>query len=230
MKSKSLRLLFVISIILYFGLSVPIPKVHCQGSPNEGSLPPWIPTGYDTYTLIIFSGHEWEKQNRQDEVKEIYIDFLNFSDSIGENNLGVWFWKNKREFQVDVKKGQDFCAELDLNPNQGPYVIVTSFYPILEEDLDLLESQVQSMLDHHYLRYNKGLESSLKLELESINKRLKNREFQVSEVGSQVLTGIYKILKEEPPILWERVKETKELSRKLAPEEQREFSNLLISL
>lgn len=155
-----------------------------------------IPVGYETYTLFLFCDHAWEKANRKDDIREIYIDFLNVADSIGKENLTVWFRKNKVRLDVDVKKGQDYCTALDLDPNDSPYLLVTSFYPILRDDFLSLELQAQKIWDQYYSAYEAQLLLRLEESIdyaESILSTYKKRDGQWSESLASLHVRIAKL-------------------------------------
>jgi len=138
----SLVLLTTTSLASIVFLALPTPSYSADTSYDLGSST-ILPTGYDSYALMVFCGLEWLKEYKLQDIKEFYADFKNFGESIGHNNLAVWFWTDKSIFQVDTKTGQDWCTALNLNPNASPYIIVTSFYPVLKSHFEVLENEME---------------------------------------------------------------------------------------
>src|SRR6266850_2591568 len=68
-----------------------------------------IPRGnYKTWSLFLVCNPRWLASDKTHELYDLYSQFESFGDSIGPDNLAVWFWKRK----VSVKS--DLAANVDV--------------------------------------------------------------------------------------------------------------------
>jgi len=68
------------------------------------------------------------------DLDQLYKAFKAFGETIGRDNLAVWFWKHKylpgrKLDDVDLGRSTDFCSRAHLVPSRGPFIVVTSTYP-----------------------------------------------------------------------------------------------------
>ena len=66
--------------------------------------------------------------DRANDLTQLYKAFVAFGETIGGDNLAVWFWKHKTQKsmnldEVDLQRSSAFCAAYGLAPSRGPYVV-----------------------------------------------------------------------------------------------------------
>jgi len=93
---------------------------------------------YKTWTLFLICAPDWVAPDRSAELADLYHRFHRFGDAIGDDNLAVWFWKQRMSVadpklseNVDVARSAEYCRALKLAPSEGPYLVVTSAHPTL---------------------------------------------------------------------------------------------------
>lgn len=89
---------------------------------------------YKSWSLFLISDPDWILAEGNDQLKDLYEQFIRFGDVIGREHLAVWFWSidprvNDLYRAVDIMRARAFCLKLKLPPNEGPYVIITTEYP-----------------------------------------------------------------------------------------------------
>src|SRR6267378_661897 len=76
----------------------PIPKDH-----------------YKTWSLFLICNPRWMADDKTKDLGQLYKAFRAFGDTIGRDNLAVWFWKHKyfpgrKLDDVDLARSTDFCS------------------------------------------------------------------------------------------------------------------------
>jgi hypothetical protein len=100
-----------------------------------------IPKNFKTWSLFLVCNPKWlnsaAKEDQSNDLFQLYRQFQAFGETIGDDNVAVWFWKS-RAFQlqttslvknVDVERSVRFCQAWKLAPSTTPAVVVTSVYP-----------------------------------------------------------------------------------------------------
>lgn len=98
-----------------------------------------IPEGYETYTLFLLPDEEWISNEKNAELRNLFGDYVEFGDAIGQRNLAIWFWKT--ETKVDISLSRKYCDKFDL-PYKGPYIVTSSKHPdsmVALSDYDVLD-------------------------------------------------------------------------------------------
>lgn len=94
---------------------------------------------YRSWSLFLVCNPNWVDPAKSADLANLYQRFQSFGDAIGPDNLAVWFWKPgvpkesaRVASGVDVARSAKYCRALSLPPSKGPYLIVTTEYPDLE--------------------------------------------------------------------------------------------------
>jgi hypothetical protein len=76
---------------------------------------------------------EWYQEQGDKKIRALNNQFQAFGDSIGPDNLAVWFLPDLPQHNstplADLERCVAFCKSFDLKPSEGPYVVVLSEYP-----------------------------------------------------------------------------------------------------
>jgi len=94
---------------------------------------------YKTWSLFLICNPRWMADDRAEDLTKLYKAFQAFGQTIGRNNVAVWFWNHSYQGgkatidDVDLERSSDFCSAYGLVPSKGPYVVVTSTYPDLSQ-------------------------------------------------------------------------------------------------
>ena len=95
-----------------------------------------IPKGeYKTWSLFLICNPRWMADDKAQDLTQLNKAFQAFGNTIGHDNLAVWFWKHQYQAatttldDVDLERSSKFCAAYNLAPSKGPYIVVTSTYP-----------------------------------------------------------------------------------------------------
>lgn len=97
-------------------------------------------TGYQTWSLFLVCTPDWVMPERSGELAGLYRRFQGFGDAIGRDNVAVWFWKeatpindSRLSENIDVARSADYCQALSLRPSEGPFLVVTTAYPEVDD-------------------------------------------------------------------------------------------------
>jgi hypothetical protein len=92
--------------------------------------------GFKSWSLFLVCDAEWLSPEKASDLNRLYRSFERFGTAIGDENLAVWFWKDrmteanpKLPGNVDVERSVRFCRQLGLAPSEGPYVVWMAQYP-----------------------------------------------------------------------------------------------------
>lgn len=96
-----------------------------------------IPKGsYKTWSLFLVCNPSWLTPEKSKDLFNLYSQFQSFGQTIGDGNLAVWFWKEKKSANdpdlaknVDVDRSVKLCKALNLKPSESPEIVVMSAYP-----------------------------------------------------------------------------------------------------
>jgi hypothetical protein len=98
--------------------------IHQKAGKNKPATP--IPTGYKTYSLFLLPSADWE--GKTDELRTLRAAFNAFGHAIGDQHAAVWF-TNEDDTKLDIIGSKAYCDKLNLNYNNGPYIVATNKYP-----------------------------------------------------------------------------------------------------
>jgi hypothetical protein len=99
---------------------------------------------YSTWSLFLICNPRWMADDRAQDLTKLYKAFQAFGETIGRNNLAVWFWRHRHQASVttlddvDLERSSAFCSAYNLAPSRGPYIVVTSTYPDYSQPLGKL--------------------------------------------------------------------------------------------
>jgi hypothetical protein len=75
---------------------------------------------------------------RSSDLANLYRQFDAWGQTIGDENLAVWFWKRKEPLDdpglaanVDVERSMRYCRQMKLLPSEGPFLVWIREYPDL---------------------------------------------------------------------------------------------------
>jgi len=119
---------------------------------------------YKSWSLFLISDADWILAEKNEKIKELYEQFKYFGDVIGRDHLAVWFWSQDPRYDnfyktIDIIRARAFCKKLELPPDEGPYVIVTTKYPGAAELLQYPETFPDSLKNFQVINLN-GLDAS----------------------------------------------------------------------
>jgi hypothetical protein len=102
---------------------------------STGSIPK---DRYKTWSLFLVCNPKWLTPDMSADLYRLYKQFKSFGWTIGDDNLAVWFWKEKKSGHdpdladnVDVERSIKFCKLYNLAPSAGPHLLIVSSYPDL---------------------------------------------------------------------------------------------------
>jgi len=89
---------------------------------------------FKTWSLFLVCNPRWLAPDMSQNLANLHQAFRAFGDTIGPDNLAVWFWKHPYQpsttfDDLDLARSSKFCRAFQLLPSKGPYVFVTSTYP-----------------------------------------------------------------------------------------------------
>lgn len=89
-----------------------------------------VPQGFETYTLFLVPSADWVSANARyyEQLQMLKQSFEQFGDAIGQREAAVWFTE-RYGYGTDVERSKYYCDQLDLNYNDGPYVIHSRVRP-----------------------------------------------------------------------------------------------------
>jgi hypothetical protein len=90
---------------------------------------------YKTWSLFLICNPRWMADDKTQDLSKLHRAFQAFGETIGKDNLAVWFWIHRYQGSkttlddVDLERSSAFCEAYGLLPSGGPYIVVTSTYP-----------------------------------------------------------------------------------------------------
>ena len=119
---------------------------------------------YKSWSLFLISDADWILAEKNEKIKELYEQFKYFGDVIGRDHLAVWFWSQDPRYDnfyktIDIIRARAFCKKLELPPDEGPYVIVTTKYPGAAKLAQYPETFPDSLINFQVINLN-GLDAS----------------------------------------------------------------------
>jgi hypothetical protein len=166
-----------------------MPEIEFTSSKDK------IPKGYKSYTLFLIPSSDWDKDSTRQIVEKMSSNFRNFGESIGSDNLAVWFvifisdmgklghhtfydiWPDKEklslyeEFQTDYIRSKEYCDKYNLSYNDGPYVVFTTKHPDRATLNDLIILQLNNIRPNRFILLLNDLEQGIRRN--EINKKTK---------------------------------------------------------
>lgn len=93
-----------------------------------------IPQGhYKSWSIFIICNPSWLLPQNEQQLQELYDQFLAYGEAIGPDHAAIWFWSEKprqpRQGKLDTARNAYFCARLELAPSKSPYLVFTTHYP-----------------------------------------------------------------------------------------------------
>jgi hypothetical protein len=165
---KMFRKIIFLLVLFYFA------NISSQvyGQTAEALLTPNSPIPemhYKSWSLFLISDADWILAEKNEKIKELYEQFKYFGEVIGRDHLAVWFWSQDPRYDnfyktIDIIRARAFCKNLELPPDEGPYVIVTTKYPGPAELSKYPETFPDSLNNFQVLNLN-GLNASETIKL-----------------------------------------------------------------
>jgi hypothetical protein len=174
-----------------------------------------VPRDYQAYSLFLVPSAEWKYKPA--DLGSLHNAFLNFGEAIGPKNAAVWFVKGSsgpifktsaKEIEtlmksVDIERSKYYCDKLNLNYNEGPFVVTTRRRPdllrsgdeiIVIKFHDIDGSRITSVLNvlEQDLRTQREI-SKRTLLYEEIKQRIQTAAGQHSESLRHVLVELLKL-------------------------------------
>lgn len=93
-------------------------------TPTKKTLPNAI-----NYTFFLVPNLNWLQGQSQHALDDLYRIYTDYGSRVGDQNLAVWFWENKRQMEPDTLTSMDLVYKLsqsrypDMNVNGGPYIV-----------------------------------------------------------------------------------------------------------
>ncbi|WP_116811342.1 hypothetical protein [Steroidobacter cummioxidans] len=148
----------------------------------------WQPiplNGYKSWSLFLVCNPQWAKPQEAPKLRELYRQFLEFGQAIGDTHLAVWLVASRSApARIDTARSVRFCENLNLPLADGPYVVVTGRYPgaALTEQPDTFVSD----LGNHLVVSLNGLDAEQTTHLlETLAKQLEANDLQQRTVDSE---------------------------------------------
>lgn len=88
----------VVAVCLIFLFLTACSKSFLPNSDLYGPVTPGkpIPTGYSTYCLFLVPSYSMQNDYKEKEWKKLNLAFQFLGQSIGNENMAVWFWNEKK--------------------------------------------------------------------------------------------------------------------------------------
>jgi hypothetical protein len=161
------RLIFLCALFCFTNLGTQVygQAIEALVTPNS----PIPELHYKSWSLFLISDADWILAEKNERIKELYEQFERFGNVIGRDHLAVWFWSQDPRYDnfyktIDILRARAFCKKLDLPPDEGPYVIVTTKYPGAAELSKYPETFPDSLNNFQVLKLN-GLDASETIKL-----------------------------------------------------------------
>jgi hypothetical protein len=92
-------------------------------TPTKKTLPNTI-----NYTFFLIPKLNWLQGQSQHAMNALYGIYMDYASRVGEQNLAVWLWENKRKMEPDTTRSMDFVYKLTsrfphIKLNGGPYIV-----------------------------------------------------------------------------------------------------------
>lgn len=126
---KTLAPFSVVLCILLIGSALSVGQDVAKPAHTE----PIPQRAYKTWSLFLVCNPQWMAGDKSQDLNELHKAFEAFGQTIGPDNVAVWFWKHKYKVSttledVDLERSSKFCRAFKLPPSKGPYIFVTSTY------------------------------------------------------------------------------------------------------
>jgi hypothetical protein len=86
-----------------------------------------IPRSYKSWSLFLICNPAWIVENGDKGIEELFHRYKAFGESIGPNNLAIWFWKKPAvtptSDNTDISRSEVYCEKYKLPPS----ITVVSF-------------------------------------------------------------------------------------------------------
>jgi hypothetical protein len=111
-----------------------------------------IPRSYKSWSLFLICNPAWIVENGDKGIEELFHRYKAFGESIGPNNLAIWFWKKPAvtptSDNTDISRSAVYCEKYKLLPSESPHVLVTTRHPDDQDPGDRLVVSLNG-LDAH---------------------------------------------------------------------------------
>lgn len=126
-----------------------IPRSSSENPYQSENNPDAPRISYNSWSLFLICTPGWATPEKNNDLARLYMGTRNFGWAIGEQNLAVWFWKEKMIVPADnmsqninISRSAQFCQALGLAPSKGPYLVVTTDYP----DVNTIQNSNKAVL------------------------------------------------------------------------------------
>ena len=92
---------------------------------EQKTLPP-----SHSYTFFLFPQTKWLEGSRKRDIADLYQAYKDYGKVISDDNLAVWFWDSKKEWEPNTVIASDFIIKLNqgnyghhLDINGGPFIV-----------------------------------------------------------------------------------------------------------
>jgi hypothetical protein len=111
-----------------------------------------IPRSYKSWSLFLICNPAWIVENGDKGIEELFHRYKAFGESIGPNNLAIWFWRKPAvaptSDNTDISRSAVYCEKYKLLPSESPHVLVTTRHPDDQDPGDRLVVSLNG-LDAH---------------------------------------------------------------------------------
>lgn len=83
-----------------------------------------------SYTFFLFPQTKWLEGGRKRDIADLYQAYKDYGKVITDDNLAVWFWDSKRDWEPNTVIASDFIVKLNqgndeqhLDINGGPFIV-----------------------------------------------------------------------------------------------------------
>lgn len=137
------------------------------------SPPQPLPINYEAYSIFLFPSAEWKNEELRDELESIKKAFSSFGDSIGNKNAAIWFAENRYSNIPDIERGKFYCDLINVNYNDGPYIVTSSKRPdhLVEGD-EFVLIKLNGISNNRVIKVLNILEQDLRLAKDIRKRRL----------------------------------------------------------
>lgn len=116
-----------------------------------------VPKDYKIYTLFLVPDEYLARKSTE----VLRNSFKRFGESIGPSQAAIWLGNSVG--MIDVDHARYYCDRLDLNYNDGPYLLTSRVRPSdLEPDSELMIIKLNSMSSDGVIRILNDLEQELR--------------------------------------------------------------------
>ena len=157
-----------------------------------------IPANFKAYSLFLFPSSEWDKTDRQNDLRKIRTAFSGFGDSIGNTQAAIWLSKDSLSIAPDVQRSKYYCDLFKLNYNAGPFVMTSLKRPdMLATKTDLVVIKLGGISADRVVRILNILEQDLRTHADFrkralIYEEIKQRLLSVADRNPEIVKEIAK--------------------------------------